>query len=398
MELKPEDRLILSSIKIEPTPAEMEQLNGLILQISDWDYLIKTITDRGIGPLLFKKLPLLSNSPLIPEEIKIKLQQVYYKTFSRSMVLYEHFRKIAEAFDSNEIQVIALKGIYLSEWLYQDIGLRQFSDIDLLVKENDGKKCLAILQKMGYKPCDGSVTKFIGTKTEIIHYAPMVLNAVSVEIHNKLHRSTEEYDLNVDVLWKNAIPATVNNTTVFALNTNDLLIHLCIHLDKHFRGSNVQFTCFNDITNILNKFANKIDWDLFTEACRFYKCEDIVFKYLVLINKYINAPVPDIIILKYDFLLTEKDELLFCKYLSGYIGTFSAVPTHFGNLKQIDALSDRIRYVRDLLFPPKSFMIPKYKIRNPALVLFYYPYRYFVGLKGFVSYIKNSLRKKRQKS
>jgi len=397
MEIKAEVRLILSSIKIKPTPAEIDRINSLIPLINDWEYLIKTITDRGIGPLLFNKLPQLSNSSLIPEAIKIKLQQVYYKTISRSMVLYDHFRKIAEAFTSLDIPVIALKGIYLSEWLYQDIGLRQFSDIDLLVKEEDGGKCLAVLQEMGYKPCDSSVTKFIGSKTEIIHYTPMVFNAVSVEIHIKLHRKTESYDLNVNELWKNAIPVTVNKIPVFALNTNDLLIHLCIHLDKHFRGSNVQFTCFNDITNILEKFATKIDWNEFTEACRLYKCEEVVFKYLILTNKYINATVPNELILKYNFLLTEKDELLFCKYLSGFIGDFSAVPIHFANLKQIDAFSDQLRYVRDLLFPPKSFMILKYKIRKNTFVPFYYPYRYFIGLKGIASHILNSIRKKRRK-
>lgn len=142
MELKVEDKIILSSINIHPSPIELEQLNGLIPLVEDWNYLISTIIDRGIGPLLFKKLPLLTNSLLIPESVKLKLQQVYYRTFSRSAFLYEHFRKIAEAFISQEISVIALKGIYLSEWLYQDIGLRQFSDIDLLVKEEDGDKCL----------------------------------------------------------------------------------------------------------------------------------------------------------------------------------------------------------------------------------------------------------------
>ena len=70
MELSPEDKLILSSIKIHPSKSELEQINNLIPKVQDWDYLISTLIDRGIGPLFYKKLPLLSNSAFIPIGIR----------------------------------------------------------------------------------------------------------------------------------------------------------------------------------------------------------------------------------------------------------------------------------------------------------------------------------------
>ena len=104
MQLQAEDKLILSCIKIHPNFSELEYLNGLIPLVQDWDYLINNIIDRGIGPLLYTKLPLLSNSLLIPALVQTKLQQVYFKTFSRSTILYDHFRKIAGAFVAQNIQ------------------------------------------------------------------------------------------------------------------------------------------------------------------------------------------------------------------------------------------------------------------------------------------------------
>lgn len=150
MQLQIEDLLILSCIKIDPNPAEINQINNFIPLIKNWDYLISTIIDRGIGPLFYTKLPLLTNRSHIPEQIQFKLKQAYFKTFSRSTIMYEHFRKIAEIFVSHNIPVIALKGICLSEWLYKDIGLRQFSDIDLLVREEDASKSITILYELGY--------------------------------------------------------------------------------------------------------------------------------------------------------------------------------------------------------------------------------------------------------
>jgi len=385
MELKVEDRLILSCIKLNPTSNELEQINDLIPDIQDWDYLVSTIIDRGIGPLLYKKLPLLTNHSLVPEDIQLKLKQAYYKTFSRSTILYDTFRKIAEAFNDQNIPVITLKGIYLSEWLYQDIGLRQFSDIDLLVKEEDGDKCLDILSSLGYVPNEFKVSEIVRKNTEMVHYPAMICNGALIEIHTKLHKKTELYDLNVDELWKNALQTNINSVSVLRLNSNDLLIHLCLHLDKHFCTGHVQFTCFSDITNLLDKLAEIIDWKKFTESCLLYNCENIVFKYIVLVHAYMNAPVPDSIIKKYTYLLTEKDEQLFCKYLKGYSAEKSNIPTHLVNFKHLLTFSDKVKYISGVFFPPKALMIQIYQIRHSTLIPFYYPYRYYCGLKWMIN-------------
>jgi hypothetical protein len=407
MLLTSEDRMILSCVKIQFNAAELEQINGLIPQIKDWNYLIKTIIDRGIGPLLFKKLPLLSNRALIPEQVQTGLQQAYYKTLSRSMILYEAFRKVAEALTAEGIQVIVLKGIYLSEQLYQDIGLRQFSDIDLLVKEEDGKKCLTILKGMGFKPFDSSVTEFIGGQTEIVHHTPMVLNDISVEIHIRLHRKNKDYAIKTEDFIQHAQPVSINRIPVHALQLYDLLIHLCVHLDKHFTGGHVQFTSFNDITNILTIHAGEIEWTVFAKRCGENICEELVFKYLILINKYYNAPIPKTVVTKYSHLLKECDEELFLKYLHGFVATSYHVGTHWQNMRQVKGFSSKAHYFSDLIFPPKKFIIQKYGLvgngdsavgseqnfklqtLNWKLKLWWlwYPYRWWVGVKGIISLV-----------
>ena len=386
MLLQSEDKLILSSVKINLCPSELEQLNCLIKLIQDWDYLITTIIERGIGPLFYKKLPFLTNSSLIPETVKNKLQQAYYKTFSRSTILYEHFRRIAEAFYLQDVPVITLKGIYLSEWLYQDIGLRQFSDIDLLVKEKEGEKCLRILSDLGYKPSEISLSESVLSKFELIHYSAMILDGVSVEIHIKLHSDTEKYNLLVPELWKNAVLTTINGINVFTLNTYDLLIHLCLHLDKHFQTGHVQFTCFNDITNLLERVSYTLNWTKFTESCKLYKCEEIVFKYIVMNHNYMQASVPADIIQKYTFLLTKEDEHLFISYLKSIeIESKIKRSLHFDYLKNNKKNSDKIKYILGVLFPSRAFMIQKYKIKNHSFIFLYYPYRYYIGLLGIIN-------------
>ncbi|ADQ79267.1 hypothetical protein Palpr_1119 [Paludibacter propionicigenes WB4] len=395
MTLSHEDKLILSSIKINPSVSELEQIDNLILEVKDWDYLTKTIIDRGIAPLLFKKLPALKNSSLIPDAVQAKLQQTYYITISRGTLLLNYFQQIAKEFSNQGIPVIALKGVYLSENLYHDIGLRQFSDIDLLVHEEDGERCLDILRNLGYRAVSAlKLSEFVSSQFDIVHYTPMVLHGVSIEIHIKLHRKGEKYNLLTSEVWKNAMPVTVNKCNVLALENNDLLIHLCAHLDKHFQVGKVQFTCLSDITNVLNENVEGFDWGAFTASCRLYKSEEVIFKYIVLVNKYMNAPVPIDVINKYSYLLTEETEQQFFKYLKGVgsSGTIS-LSSHFYYLKEVRTFSNKVRYLLGVLFPPKDFMIERYKVKYSSLVVFYYPLRWTEGIRGVVFHLKKSWNK-----
>lgn len=366
-------------------------LDALLAQVTDWEYLSKHIVDRGIAPLLFKKLPLLKNKSLIPAHLITRLQQTYYLTMSRNMLMYNVFSQVIEVFIQHKIQVIALKGIYLSESMYKDIALRQFSDIDLLIKEEDGEKCIDLLLKMGYVAYDSQERDIVvKTKSEAIHYTPMIKDGVSIELHTRLNRKKETYNLDITSLWKNSYPITINKTNVYTLDSYDLLIHLCTHADKHFMEGKIQFTCFNDITNCIESYGSSFSWSELTDRCRQYCCEEIVFKYIMLVHKYMYAVVPADILQKYASLLTERDEQLFINYLSGNFEEFTAVPFHFKNISELDSTSAKIKYILAVLFPDKSFMFKSYNIKYPLLYCFYYPYRWYIGLRGLTRKIIKS--------
>jgi len=208
-------------------------------------------------------------------------------------------------------------------------------------------------------------------------------------VHINLHRKSGKYKLNIDQIIKNALPFVLKETTIYAPNLYDLLVHLCVHLDKHFRVEFFQFTGIIDITNILEIKKDNIDWNHLIDTSRLHKCENIVFMYVILINKYLNAYVPQDIIDHYCGLLSEKDEMLFCKYVGGFKSPAGGVPNHLWNLRQHESFFAKFSYLLKIIFPSRIFMITKYQIRHPFLVFFYYPYRYFSAIKGLISILKS---------
>ena len=355
MNLSSENLFILGSVKINPSQTDLDRLNDLIPLISDWDILLKTAIERGIGPLMYKNILLLEMQSLIPAEVKDNLQQAYYKTLRRSMVLLDAYSKIVQKFEKNGLVVIALKGIFLSDWLYGDIGLRQFSDIDLLIKPEDGLKGVSLLKEMGYASNETKyISDYIESKSHNVHFPPMILNMVSVELHTKLHRDTENYHVKQEDCWGNAIEVKINGIDSFGLQFNDLLIHLCVHLDKHFREGQLQFTCFIDIANLIDKYSSTLDWNGLIARCRFFNCEQVIMKYILLVQKYFYVDIPEAMKIKYNFLLTKEDEDLFYKYLQGYSfekKVQTMIPAHIENLKRLDSVADYIKYFFQIVFP-----------------------------------------------
>ena len=382
MPLSTIDLIILSSAKIHPSNEELHQLNLLIQNVTDWDETVNRLINRAAGPLLYRKLTLLPASKQIPEHAIEKLRQSYFITMTRGMLLYNSFGKVTEILHEAGIKAVALKGIHLAEWLYEDIGLRQMSDIDLLVSNEDGRKSIAVLENNGFKSNHNKVSDMILEQSGIVHYQPMMKGDVSVEIHINLHKKEKIYQLNPDDFIERAQPIVLNKSKSFVLEIHDLIIFLCTHLDKHFVKGDMQFTGFYDLVNLIDTKSDEINWDVLIDRCIKQNAESTVFKYLVLVSIFFNVSLPEDIKKKYLSAVGEKEEKLFRMYLNGYIAPNYEFAAHLKNLKQILGFIPKMKYLLVVIFPDKQFMIQTYQIKNNKIFWLYYPTRYWIGLKG----------------
>ena len=390
LQLKPEEELILLAADIRPEQTILNRLDELIPAISNWEVFTKMAIDRAAAPLIVDKLSKLSKAGLFPDGVLRRLEQVSLRTLTRNMLLTEHFRQIIRAFDEAEIPVIALKGSMLSEWLYGNINLRQFSDLDLLVPEEKGRTALEILRKMGYVSSDLKMSDFIKENTSIVHYTPMIKNGVSVEIHIRIHSETEPYQVDLQDMWQQAVPLKLHGVEALGFSPEDLLLHLCIHLEKHFIIGQFQFTCFYDLVNMLNHKGDVLNWDLFEEKCIQANAVSVTYKYLLLAQKYLNGNLPTSVVSKYAILLKPKDERIFLIVLRGK-GVHLATSSLMKSMGHFDSSFNRLRYMFELFFPSVDFMMKRYKLKHKSLLLIYYPYRHLRAFKDLWLTIKKAL-------
>lgn len=385
MNLYTSEKILVYSSKIHLSANELEQLNESLGRVADWEQMAQLLVKRGIAPMLYAKRELLAAWAETPETFRFAIESAYSSTLMRSMVLYNAFAELLTAALTLPQQpvILPLKGVYLSEWLYTDIALRQFSDIDILVKPQDAEVVLELLGQLGYKEAASEgVSEFTDRHEEIVHYRPMVRGAVLVEVHVKLHRSSKYYAIDTEAVIERSYKSILCSMSVHAMELHDLIIHTCVHIDKHFRGGDMGFRSFTDLVNLLEVHRSALNWENLLQRCEVHSCTNTVMGYIVLVSEFYNVTLPAYITNKYSRLVTESDKKLFLHYLHGGKLQPSQLNSHLNNISNIKELHIKIIYLWEIIFPSRAFIKSKFKLKNTDSVCFYYLYRWWIGIKG----------------
>jgi hypothetical protein len=389
LNLSSEDILILACLRLNPSEEETLLIKQLLPDVNNWDYLCDNAIYNGVGPLVYKNISKIYDTGVFPEATIRKLKKSYYKTLSRNMVLYDHFRIAVNAFLKEKIPVIPLKGIFLAEEIYKDIGLRHLTDIDLLVKAENADKCRDLLIQNGYADTNRIPDNFIEKFEK--HLSPLVKDGVSIELHTHIHPLNNSFCVKIEDLWRNSSENMICGTYLYILSVNDLILHLCLHLNNHFETYKVQLKMISDIVNVIDLMNNEIDWEALKKTCTDYTCYDIICENLLLINKYIEIPVPSFF---YDGKISIDSDMenIFIWALQNtrddiYLRQQGLkMRRNIINLKGVKGLRKKIIYLFGDIFPSRSFMYQNYRIKNKSKVYWYYVLRIFIGFYKLACY------------
>jgi len=378
------ENLILTIQKLNFNDHDKSVADDLLYKIHDWDYVVESVIRNGTGPLFHRNLSQLSNNNIVPVKVKSTFEQIYFKTLSRNILLYQHFRNIILAFSSQEIQVIALKGIYLAEKIYGDIGLRPLSDIDLLIQEKDIAKATDIMHQCGFSK-NAFEKRLPNHEKDQGFYKGDIL----FELHKHIHPSYENFSVDIIDYWNRAQKIAIDGLDVFMLSPEDLLQHLCIHLFLHIRKGKFSFINFCDIDTLLKVWKNQPNWVLLMEINRKYNCTHEVGAILLLLNKYMSANIPEQLTSGNIYFRDKAFENRFINALKGNRHSQSEDSevriTYFKNVK---GLGNKLKYVLSELFPLKRFMIRRYIPRYHSFYIMYYPVRWVTSFLKMIFYLK----------
>ena len=376
--LDPNERFIWFCLRNRWEAGALEHARQLALNPQfHWETVQNTIRTNSLGPLIYS---VLAECAWIPVPVLQSLQKAYLECLTRNTLLLREAELLLQAFNNHGIDTIFLKGAALVATCYQNPGLRPMIDLDILVKQPDVKKATDILGGLGYDFVKSEVSQHVqvNLKNEIVMQRTTKINSV-IEVHWSLFDSTfYQTTLPMEWFWQTAKSMQLNRLAAWSLGPEAQLLHLCGHVYFHHQSRG--FLRYHDIAEWIVRYQDEINWGVLLERGR----EFYLLRPLKQILGTVNELYPSIIpIMVMEKLLSADESALERSLYTQSIERRESVGKRFiHDLNGLAGWRKRFRFAWDHIFPSVAYMRERYHIRYPVTVVFYYPYRWYLGFRS----------------
>ncbi len=373
--------------KYDMLASKAAQLNN-----EQWLEFINLLNYHGIASYFYRNMKINDLNSILPADILETLHYTYRLSMIRNLKIYTSLAKVLNELNNNNIQTIILKGAALAEIVYKDIALKNMSDVDILIKNEDIQKTDNILLNLGFKSdINNFVSKHHLRVANNIHY---VGNEICIDLHPVI------YNLFKIDPWINASEVKIYNVKTLILGAEEFLIHLCIHLNAHFYGSkSTRLIWWCDIATLIKHFKQNLNWKRFVYLSNMYDINKAVSKILLSISEWFEVEIPVNVFeqLNYRGEGISFDEVLNLKKEQLPLNETPKDDPQFRflllSISQMPTWYDKIILIFRIIFPSKNFITNRYSLGLKKFYHFYY--LIYIGelikaiVKGFPRYIKN---------
>jgi hypothetical protein len=371
-----EESLLLGLCRLEFSDEHLNRIRSLISVITDWNYFMNLATEHGVAALVGNNLKKFYPDSGIPEEVVIYLRSTLMLSLSRNTFNTESINEVLRLFNAENIKTVILKGLALENSVYGSSGLRQMSDVDILIDRNECIKARKILINNGFMSLP--VKSFFH---ELIigyygkHLPSLVKNGTSVEIHYELFGGKK--NLLTRKLYDSSYEVDIKGERAWFPQPQIFFLYLIKHLHIHEMNNESQLRLYTDLVVLIEKYNDEIlDYNLLKHASEAGMSEILAW-HLQPLRDIWGIFFPQLI---NDFIDKWHNQDFINKFFS-FLRSPKANPPGDKDVYYRHIVSDipgfhrKFLYVMGDLFPSIGFMKNRYKCKSTWRVLFYYPHR-----------------------
>ncbi len=356
----------------------IETLKLLLRSNPDWSFIKHFSEVQGTAPLLYKALKKNNLQDSVPLDVYNYLQNIYFQTYTSNILALEQLKTVLAAFNKEGIKTILLKGMASAEFIYKDLGLRPMGDIDIMVEPNRLLNAENILFKLGYFNKEPYKSHKLRTLNIYNHLNAFFYKNIVIELHRAPNSIHHFYRIPISLIWDNIEDVSIENETAFIINTEKNIQYLSLHIIAHFLGKKIRLNNFIDISELIKKEKDTINWIQFTKECKTLEISLPVYRALSLCKTFLNTPVPDDILemmkgkevsldSQFIYLLDNHPEKIKLKTRTNYLK----------KIRKIEGFKNKCMYLWAEMFPSKEFIVFTYKLKNGNLFFLFYFVQFF---------------------
>lgn len=272
--------LLLYCARTRPVP----QIREIDFENIDWNYFYLLARRHAVVPLVYRQLKDL----VLPEHLQT-FKRNYQENSARNVVLTAELCRIIKLFAESGIEAIPYKGPILSLIAYDDLALRRFVDLDIIVKKQDVQRARDLLLADSYafsKPLSESQQELLLRTQHNLQFAKDKRQLI-VELHWEVAPQLFASTVQGDALWQNLVAFDLNGTVIKTFSADDLLFSLCVHGSRHL-WERLGWIC--DVAELISR--REVDWSALLDRATKSDSERMFLLGLYLAEKLLDTTLP----------------------------------------------------------------------------------------------------------
>lgn len=285
-----EAEILLWCARPQPSAEETERARVLLRQRPDWDSLLELALRHRLMPVLYRQIKQ-SFPEALPPEFMERLRDYFYLNAARNHLFTEDLCGILQLFETEGLRVVPYKGPALAFNLYGDVALRQFNDLDIMVRREDVLKASALLRRHGFR-AEHELTKhqtaaLLKVECEQIFFRPE--GRVYLDLHWGFVPAYFPFKLDTESIWQRLTTSSLGPREALAFSPEDLLLILAVNAGKEF-WAHLNGLC--DIAALI-RASPRLDWECLIGEAKRAGIRRMLFVSLRLAHDLLGAQVPE---------------------------------------------------------------------------------------------------------
>lgn len=290
---KPEFELLLWVCNPRKDLNNKDKINSLLTKNIDWEAVLKLTQNHGITSLFYQNVKEL-DCQNIPQNALDCLKETSLSNSFRNVKFAGELLRLTKIFEQEKVPVISFKGPVLAQLIYQNLGAREFEDLDILIKEEQLIFCDNLLKKEGYTPQFELNNEQLGVyrklRSEFIYWHPQ--KDITIDLHWRLLPKYFSFSDSAEFPWQNQQKVLLNKNTITTLSNELNLLFLCSHGSKH----DWLYLCWIiDLAKFIQENRD-LDWSFIVNQTGNIATQKMLLLGLDLVNTLFNIPLPKIVI------------------------------------------------------------------------------------------------------
>ena len=284
-----EMELLIHCARASLEPERAERIRALVTAGLNWTRLWNLSQRNGLSPLLYFHLNQTCAASVPPEQIEF-LRDYFQKNSAFSVLLTGELVRLLKAFAENGIKAVPYKGPAIAVKLYGNLALRQFCDLDILVRESDVWRASEIIMAQGFEPhfLIPETRQAAFVRLSYVQLFRRDAGRTLIELHWGIAPRFFAVKFDADAFWRRLEPMSLQGTTVLTPCAEDLLLMLCVHGAKDC-WEKLEWVC--SIAELLGREQN-LDWELMFQRARQMHCQRMLVFGLLLAQGLFEVPLP----------------------------------------------------------------------------------------------------------